>query len=68
MASIEFNEPRSVRLSKGSFFRTISRLVKSAQYARFKEVLNAMTDRQLEDIGLQRADIPEFAKQAAGIE
>ena len=70
MPSIEFKEPESVGFdfSNGTFFRKVKRAIKSIQCARYRDALNRMSNRQLEDIGLRRDDIPEFARKAADLE
>lgn len=45
-----------------NYFATVSERFKAA---RFNQVLNQMSDRQLADLGFSRATIPEHARQMA---
>ena len=40
------------------------KMVKYLEYSRMVQVLNSLNDKQLKDIGILRADIPEVAKKA----
>ncbi|QFT59805.1 hypothetical protein FIU94_13310 [Sulfitobacter sp. THAF37] len=41
--------------------RTIDTVVRAMQYSRMVSVLNARSDRQLEEMGITRGDIPQHA-------
>lgn len=45
----------------GTFGAAIARAVRATQHARMKSVLMGMNDAQLEQIGIQRKDISDYA-------
>ncbi len=56
----------SVHVASGSVFhRLIARLFNAMQARATYKVLNDLTDRQLEDIGLTRAHIKDIARHGA---
>lgn len=51
----------------GLFARLRARIDEHARFVRTREELATLTDRELEDIGLVRADIEDVARRAARV-
>ncbi len=49
----------------GPFARLRERLATYLEFARIRDELDALSDRELADIGLSRSDIPAVARKAA---